>query len=150
LNVQVLGLPGEEMDIADAVMLFYMGNYSKRQWEAMADKVNRAMPGKKRHACGFVPNVSAIQGHLKRAGALLTAEDLMLVLLSANEDLVIDLTEEDVSCADQSGTALWIILVRRMLAVFLYMIVLHGAECTNVSPFQRQSHNVTYPSCSCT
>jgi hypothetical protein len=81
------------MDIADAVMLFYMGNYSKRQWEAMADKVNRAMqPGKKRHARGFVPNVSAIQGHLKRAGPLLTAEDLTLVQLSADEDLVIDLT----------------------------------------------------------
>jgi hypothetical protein len=136
LNVQVLGLPGKEMDIADAVMLFYMGNYSKRQWEAMADKVNRAMqPGKKRHARGFVPNVSAIQGHLKRAGALLTAEDLTLVQLSADEDLVIDLTEEDVSCADQSGNALWFILVSRMLGVFLYMIVLLGAKCTNVSAF---------------
>jgi hypothetical protein len=41
LNVQVLGLPGKEMDIADAVMLFYMGNCSKRQWEA--DKVNSAL-----------------------------------------------------------------------------------------------------------
>jgi hypothetical protein len=36
----------------------------------------------------------------------------------------------------KSGTAFWIILVRRTLAVFLYMIVLHGAKCTNASAFQ--------------
>jgi hypothetical protein len=100
LKVWVLGLPGKEMNIADAVMLIYMGNYGKQQWEAMADNVNRAMqPGKKRHAHGVVPNVSSIQGHLKRASALLTDEDLTLLQLSADEDLVFDWVEEDVSCA---------------------------------------------------
>jgi hypothetical protein len=54
----VLGLPGKGKDVPDAVILFYMASYSKGQWEAMADKANRAMqPGKKKHARGFVPNM---------------------------------------------------------------------------------------------
>jgi hypothetical protein len=84
-------------------------------------------------------------------GAPLTPEDLTSVQLSADEHLVIDLTEEEVSCADQSGTALWIILVRHMLAMILYMSVLCGAKYSNVGAVQRQSHNVTYhPNCSLT
>jgi hypothetical protein len=64
------------MDIADAVMLFYMSNYSKRQWEAMADKVNRAMqPGKKRHGGGFVPNVSRGAYPCSRAWSYVHADD---------------------------------------------------------------------------
>jgi hypothetical protein len=52
-----------------------------------------------------VPRAEAIKGHLKRAGALLTDEDLRPVQLKAvgSEDLVIDMTEEDARRANSAA-----------------------------------------------
>jgi hypothetical protein len=105
-SLQELGLPGKEMDLADAATLFYTGNYSKKQWNEMAVKVNRAVqPDKKRHTRGFVPRADAIKGHLKRMGALLDSEDLRLVQLKTvgSDDLVIDLTEEEAGDVDAAA-----------------------------------------------
>jgi hypothetical protein len=39
----VLGLPGEEIDLADVAMLFYAGNHCNRQWDEMGATMKRVM-----------------------------------------------------------------------------------------------------------
>jgi hypothetical protein len=80
----------------DAVILCTAGQYTEREWNAMAASVSNAIiPKQKKKAAIFVPGYRAVQSELKRMGGQMDIQDIKVVVMLVLEDGVNDLTEDD-------------------------------------------------------
>lgn len=85
-----------QMSKADAILLFYAGNYSEVQWDGMASAINKLMDDSTRRQFGcIIPCARTLNRHLEHIGAKLKNEDISVVDLLEEEDdvdIMLDLT----------------------------------------------------------
>jgi hypothetical protein len=85
-----------KMTKADAVMLFYMGNNSKQQWDQMAAAVNKLAQGDLRKQYGgVIPCYKTLNRYLEKTGAKLCNDDLTVIDQDQDLDEAIDVTLVD-------------------------------------------------------
>jgi hypothetical protein len=85
-----------QMSKADAILLFYAGNYSEQQRDGMAAAINKLMDGStRRHFGCIIPYARTLNRHLGKIGAKLKNKDISVVDLLEEEDdvdIMLDLT----------------------------------------------------------
>lgn len=95
---EALGLEPRKMDTAEAISLFYTGNYSEAQWEHLTQFLNPLMDSKlRKKVVGFIPSMSKLKRCILRSGAKLSNSDLKVIEIQKDGDLVdlVDMTLDD-------------------------------------------------------
>lgn len=84
------------MTKADAVQLFFVGNYSQEQWDNMATAVNKLAKDKLRKKFGrIIPCCKTLNRHLEEVGAKLGNDDISVIHLDQEEVIDLTLVEQD-------------------------------------------------------